>query len=344
MRFMRRLLLPFTYLFDRATRCRNRLYDSGFFKADRFQIPIVSVGNLTMGGTGKTPIICELLRWSLEKGIRPAVVSRGYMRESKGVVKVMIDDDVRKSGDEPLMIASRFPQVPVYVAERRADAIHEILKNENVQIIFADDAFQHRALDRSLDVVVLDATEKIKNYEVLPVGRGRENKTGLCRADYIVLNKVNLVAPEQKKEVIDFIEGICEKSVPLIESEYYISRFVSLDGQKVENPQAYEKIALLSAIGNPSAFAALLGKNFDVRKHFIFRDHHTFSREQIAKALKEADAIGVKKIVVTEKDAVKLRRLHLDFGQEKVWVAELSPKLSLKVKSLYEKILELLSY
>lgn len=158
------------------------------------------------------------------------------------------------------------------------------------------------------------------------------------RADFIILNKVNLVTPEQKQKVCNFIEASCgDREIPIIESEYYIRNLSKLDRSKSEMPSRYEKVLLVSGIGNPNAFEFLARKNFDVQKHLIYRDHHKFSAEDVKRILKEAQTLGVQRILVTEKDAVKL--VVYPEVHEKFWQAELSPKLSLRVKALYEKIL-----
>lgn len=332
------LLYPFSCLYSFFIRCRNWLYDKGIIKVHNFNIPIVSVGNLTWGGTGKTPILCELLRWALEQGLKPAVVSRGYKGRVRGVERVNPDGDPSYFGDEPVMIASRFLTVPVYVGADRVGAVSKILASEQVQIIFADDAFQHRRLGRNLDVVILDCTEKITNYNVAPMGRGREEKNSLRRADFIILNKVNLALPQNKLEALDFISHTCgDIHVPVIESEYYVKRLINLDGVEEVSTSKYHSVLLVSGIGNPSAFEALVAKNYDVKGHMAFWDHYNYSQADIDKILNEAKFLGVEKILITEKDAIKIKKFKEKL--DVVRVVELAPKLSLRVKGLYEKIL-----
>ncbi len=327
-----------SFAYSAVMHVRNMLYDAQLIETHKFAVPVVSVGNLTWGGTGKTPIICELVRWSLEQGFKPAVISRGYKGQFKGVLRVPIDGEASVYGDEPAMMAKRFGSVPVYVGGDRVAVMKELLAKESVQIIFADDAFQHRRLARALDVVVMDCTEKLEHYEVVPLGRGREEKSALKRADFIILNKVNIAPPEAKQQTLDFIDRICEgREIPVIESEYYIKRLVRLDGHEETGAGRFQKVLLASGIGNPAAFSALVAKNFDIKGHMIFRDHHIYSASDIRNIIAEARRLGVDKILVTEKDAVKIR--HLAIGHLLFYVAELGPKLSLRVKGLYEKIL-----
>lgn len=237
--------LPFSWLYDLVMRIRNKMYDSGKLKTYKFDKPIVSVGNLTMGGTGKTPIICKLLHfWALEQGLRPAVISRGYKSKVRGVAKVHLDIKTNYFGDEPAMVVNRFPNVPFYIGADRVAVVESVLANESVDIIFADDAFQHRQF-HAVDIVDLECTEDKMNYQVLPAGRGRERVSGLKRADYIILNKVNLVAPEKKMEVLDFITQNCVgDEVPIIESEYYVKNLKRLSNQEKAELVSSEKVLL----------------------------------------------------------------------------------------------------
>ena len=319
------------------TDLRNTLYDKKILPVHDFSIPIVSVGNLTVGGTGKTPIICELLRWALEQSLRPGVVSRGYCRTGEGIVRVPLSAQGVEFGDEPAMMARRFSTVPVYVGSDRVDAAKVLIAREDVQIIFADDAFQHRRLGRRVDIVILDCMEAINNYASLPLGRAREDKSALRRAHFIILNKCNLATPEQKKLSLEFIDQVCgDLQVPVIESDYYCTRLVRLDGLVQDKIDGYEKVVLLSGVGSPLSFEVMMNKGFDIKKHFIFKDHHAYKSQEIQSVIDESKSLGVQKIVTTEKDAVKLFQF-MDI-KEKIWVAELSPKLSLRIKSLYEKI------
>ncbi len=320
-------------------RARNWLYDRQIWQSQGVSVPVVSVGNLTLGGTGKTPIICELLRWAIENKLNPAVISRGYKgKYESSVARVPVGADPASFGDEPTMIADRFPDVPVYVGRDRVTVARQLLsENPNVKVIFADDAFQHRRLRRDLDIVVVDCMEPIHNYSVVPAGRGRESAQALRRADCVVLNKVNLVPPERKQEVIEFIDRtIGGREIPVIESEYYVGRLIRLDNHETVEPRAFESVTLVSGIGNPQAFETLIGKNFAVKKHFVYRDHHKYSRSEVQKILAISRGYNVKRILTTEKDAVKLRPLAHE--SDLFWQAELRPKLSLRVKWLYEKI------
>jgi tetraacyldisaccharide 4'-kinase len=341
------LLQPLSWLYSRVTSLRNELYDRALFETFDAGLPVVSIGNLTLGGTGKTPMICELVSWALENGLRPAIVSRGYRGQVQGEERVPVNGDPKRYGDEPVLMANRFSKVPVYVGADRVAAVRQLKDKENVDIVFADDAFQHRRLRRNIDVVVVDCTESLQHYRVVPVGRGREKASGLQRADFIILNKVNLATPEQKKNVLEFIENQLDgRTAHVIEAEYYVHKLINLKTGEVIEPRGFEPAVLVSGVGNPKGVERLLVKNFDIKQHLSFRDHHDFSLTDIDRALGEAQKYDAKKILVTEKDAVKIveKIRHDDRSALRLfWRTELSLKLSLQVKKLHEKVLGLKS-
>jgi tetraacyldisaccharide 4'-kinase len=323
--------------YGQLMRWRNRAFDSGKFVTVHFPVPVVSIGNITVGGTGKTPILCEIVQWALTNQIKPAIISRGYRGQFSGVVRVPVDGDARFYGDEPTMMARRFPDVPVYVGADRVAVMTELLKNEKVNIVFADDAFQHRRLGRQLDVVVLDATEKLTNYAVMPLGRAREGLQGLQRAQLIILNKINLISPDQKQKLYDFLEKKLEALLPeIVEAEYYVHEIQSLKTGEQLQPKLQEKVYLISGVGNPRAVETLTKRQFDLQKHFSFADHHPYTSTEIKNIIAQAQKSAVSKVLLTEKDAVKVEQLDVD--KQYLWKTVLTVKLSLRAKSLYEKI------
>lgn len=335
---MNYLAAPFSFLYGQVMRWRNQAFDSGKLATFHFPVPIVSIGNITVGGTGKTPILCELVRWALANNMRPAIISRGYRGRFSGVVRVPVDGDASFFGDEPSMMARRFPGVPVYVGADRVAVMTELLKNEKVNVVFADDAFQHRRLGRQLDVVILDATEKLSNYAVMPQGRAREELQGLRRAHLLILNKINLITPDQKQQLYDFLEKKLGALLPeIVESEYYVHEIQSLKTAERLPPKSHEKVFLISGVGNPRALETLIKRHFDLQKHFSFADHHPYTEPEIKNAITQAQKNSVTKILLTEKDAVKVEHLN-NIEKQYLWKTVLTVKLSLRAKSLYEKI------
>ena len=338
------LAFPASKLFGWIVGARNKLYYNNNFPSKRVSCPVVSVGNITVGGTGKTPILAELVQWGLSQNIKVGIVSRGYKGRFKGVCRVSATepDAPDTYGDEPAMLSERFPEIPVYVGADRVAASEALIQNNDVQIIFADDAFQHRRLHRDLDVVVVDCTEPIYNYKLLPQGRLREPLENLRRAHFIVLNKVNLVSPDQKNKVISLLESLSGGiSCRLIESEYYV-KSLSFKEKTIElgDIGPSEPFLLVSGIGNPQALEANLSQHLNIKKHIRFADHHSYSQKDVTSILKIYKKESCARIIITEKDAVKLKRYPELY--DVALTTQLSPKLSLKAKGLYEEILRVI--
>ena len=334
---MRFFLIPFAALYSLVMRVRNRLYDFGLLKSFGFDTPIVSVGNLSAGGTGKTPLTALLVQSCLDRGLRVAIVSRGYGGQIKSgwarVPKAIVKSDAEKYGDEPCWFAERFPQVPVYVGPDRATVVRALLtpqggsesfgKNK-IDLIFADDAFQHRRLRRTLDVVVIDATQPRWHYRSLPLGRLREGFASLSRASLVFVTKCNLAEARQ----LDWLNRKIKKvsSCPLICTDAVVTRFFD---QKREHKflfVATDRLLLVSGIGRPQTFEATirLATPAEIAGHLIFQDHQQYDEEVRQKINSEATRLGVDAVVVTEKDAVKL----MDWQASKpLAIAELETRL-----------------
>ena len=328
------VLGPLSFLYGKVTSFRNRLYDQGIFKSHSCELPVVSVGNLTMGGTGKTPIIEHLLNWAKTNGLKPALVTRGYAGRVKGVQKMTAPVDPNFFGDEPTMLHRRFPSLPIYVGADRVEAVRKINREENIDLGFADDAFQHRRLRRNVDIVVVDCMESQKNYKTLPLGRARESLDSIQRSNFLLLNKVNLVSADRRTKILEFLTNhMVRKEIPIIEVEYNIARFTNLDSGKSWNPTLQESVLAASGIGNPRGFEKLLRESLEVSKHMIFDDHYRYKKRDIESLVSSADKLGVQKIVVTEKDAVKISSLNLHL--DRFWSMDLILRFSPKVEELY---------
>lgn len=186
------LLAPFALLYGLTVLVRNGLYQIGFFKSIRFSFPVISIGNLSVGGTGKTPHI-EYFIQHLQEYVRIGVLSRGYGRNTRGYRLVQTNDHAELSGDEPVQIKRKFPDTAVAVSENRALGIPQLLKtNPEVQLILLDDAYQHRAIRPALSILLTDYNRPYYQDFLLPVGRLREWRGGARRADAIVVTKCPL--------------------------------------------------------------------------------------------------------------------------------------------------------
>lgn len=340
------LLAPAALLYRSLTEARNFAFEHGFKSVEDIGRPVISIGNITAGGTGKTPLVAHLAEGFTKHGVRVGIVSRGYGGTETGPARVPSDgasDTARRFGDEPAWLAARFPDIPMIIGRDRVAAAKHLLSQSDVELILADDAFQHRRLSRALDVVVLDASAPRWHYRALPLGRLREPFASLSRAQAIFITKANLASPEALQWIRTRIESECGNKALVYQAESYIKGFAPLS-TPVFAPAVVpaiefrsKKLFLVSAIGNPEAFAALIENDIgsEVKGHRKFADHHAYSSEDFTAIENEARSKGVDCIVVTEKDAVK-------FGGWKsplpCWVTRLEIKTRTGLEDFYEAV------
>lgn len=291
-------------VYGSATATRNWLYDHGWRKKTAIGKPVISVGNLTVGGTGKTPIAMYVAEFLQSRGLKPAIVSRGYGGEILGVEKVDVENYQASSryGDEPVLMATHLSNVPVIVGPDRVLAAQKAA--EVADVIVADDAFQHRRLVRNLDIVVVDSTQKQWALRSLPWGMARESWTGIGRAGLIILSKTNLADADQVDRWRQQLKEMT--SAPVVEAGYKPDGLVDMTGRPWQ--KSMDSWLAVSGIGQPKPFQRLLidELKLNVERHYWYRDHHAFTEQDIADLANKLDPnMG---IVITEKDAVKWRR------------------------------------
>lgn len=286
-------------------RVRNYLYDKGYFDVAHSSSFVISIGNLTWGGTGKTALTAQMARWLTSSGYRTAVVSRGYGRQSRGFQIVsdgrQLPEDWETAGDEPYWIAHQVPEAIVLVSEDRSEAIR-FLEQDPPHVILLDDGFQNRRIARDLDLVLIDASESLLNQKVIPFGKLREPLDSLKRADALILSHSRKSHPETLEWIAAHI------SVPIFHADYVL----------VSKDQEWEgkKVAAFCALGAPNHFFKMLkdlGADLVSRK--TFRDHHAYTQENLEEIQAGAIISGANALVTTQKDAVKIKRswLHLPF-------------------------------
>ncbi len=301
---MKYFLLPFSILYGIVTDVRNFLYDKGFWKEYRFDFPIINVGNLTVGGTGKTPHVEYLIRLLKDK-YSLTTLSRGYGRKTKGFIKANSDANAQTIGDEPYQYFQKFNDIiDIAVGENRVEAVREIIKQKfNNDIIILDDAFQHRAIKPSLNLLLIDYSRPIYEDFTFPAGRLRERKHGAKRADAIIITK----CPEN---LSNKMRGEIEKKVRPYLTENTSLFFTKIMYGKPQNCRSelgnndFKKAILLSGIANPKQFEMYANTQFEVVNHLVFRDHHDFTENDIAKIKNQNIKPGTV-ILMTEKDMVK---------------------------------------
>ncbi|WP_026933660.1 tetraacyldisaccharide 4'-kinase [Christiangramia echinicola] len=296
---LRKLLFPFSLIYHGVTEVRNKLYDAGILNSTRYDIPIIAVGNLNMGGTGKSPMI-EYLIEILGKDHVVASLSRGYKRESEGFQLVEISDSVAKSGDEPLQFKIKFPETIVAVDANRREGIEE-LKKYSPDLILLDDAFQHRKVQAGLYILLTAFGDLYTDDFVLPVGNLRESSKGAERAQIIIVTKCpDDLSSSEMSRIRKKLKPSLDQSV-FFSSIKYAGKIISTKEELALNDIEASDFVLVTGIARPKPLIEFLGsKNIEL-EHFKFPDHHNFTEKEISK-LKEAS-----KILTTEKDYMRLK-------------------------------------
>jgi len=344
------LLGPLAKAFSLAVDARYWLYKKEILNSRQVSVPVISVGNITLGGTGKTPFVDLIVKYLTEKNKNVGLVSRGYGAKEK---KRGIIDQNQKNygnlasqfGDEPTMLQWRNPTLHVVVNPNRYRACQELINKKSVEIIVADDAFQHLALKRDLDLVLLDATESYENFKLLPLGRMREGFSSLERASLVILNKANLVSLEKVQNLRDLVFSKCSflKNEPnrWLEANYEFEGFFHLETDKPWSGSYNEKLLVLSGIANNQTFFKMCRDKFgkSVYGEMGFSDHYVYSKTDMALIMIRAKELGADRILITEKDAVKISQ----------WKSDIFVYTKLKVslvgdgRKLYDKIDQIIS-
>ena len=306
---MRELLYtPLSWLYGLAVNFRHRLFDWGVLKGEQFDIPIICIGNITVGGTGKTPM-AEMLISFLKRKHCVALISRGYGRRTKGYREVTIDAHYRDVGDEPLQIKRKFPDTTVVVCEKRVEGIRRLREEHpEVNLIVMDDGFQHRYVQPKINLLMVDSTRPIQNDRMLPAGTLRDNPEQLYRANYFVVTK----CPEKMAPIDRRI--LRKVLVKYAYQRIYFTRFETFSPQPLFPKEELRplkqrgKVIALSGIGNPKPFLSTLNEQYRVVEEVTLKDHHVYRvrdmlhLEELLK--RHPDAA----IITTEKDAVKMGR------------------------------------
>jgi subfamily B ATP-binding cassette protein MsbA len=284
------LLYPFSLVFSFLTSRRRRRYMKNKIKSFTSKIPLIVIGNLTIGGTGKTPLVKYIAKELMAKGYKPGIVSRGYGGQFKKTLKVTVETSVKETGDEAQILSKL--GIPFYIDKNRVRAVKELLKNNDCNVILSDDGLQHYKMGRNIEIAVIDGKRRFGNNLTFPAGPLRESKNRLKTVDFIVNN-----------------------SGPTDEGEYLMSisptKFVHLKSGKsysVENWPMHNQVHAVAGLGNPGRFFDLLEKlGFDIVRH-PFPDHHNFSSSDLF-------YLDHLPIIMTEKDASKCK----DFDNNKIW-------------------------
>lgn len=313
MRLLSALLFPISVLYGTVTFVRNKMFDCGILPSEKFDVPVICVGNLSVGGTGKTPHT-EYLARLLSARYRVAVLSRGYKRKSKGFVLADERTTARELGDEPYQIRRKFPDIKVAVDADRRNGITRLMQlpdEEKPEVIILDDAFQHRYVKPTLSLLLTDCKRLYTSDYVLPAGRLREWKSGASRADIIIVTKCKAdISDEERENILRQISPSKKQRVFFTYINYgellpvFGDRSDALMNVTSGNPE----VILLTGIANPLPLKNKVeefSSNIDM---LSFPDHHDFSEADIRSVENrlKAGKDNRKIVVTTEKDAVRL--------------------------------------
>jgi len=293
-----------------AVRARNRLFDLGVLKQEKVGCPVVSVGNLTVGGTGKTPMVILLAGMLRDRGMRPAVLSRGYGGKSASGVLVVSDGrqilaGPEEAGDEPVLIARRLKGIPVLAGAKRALTGRYARENFGVDVMVLDDGFQHRWIHRDLDIVLLDSRQPLGNGLLLPRGPLRESPLALDRAGVVVFTRSqDSAGPVMDKDISGILSGR-----PLLRTRIRPTNLVGADG--TELPLSFlagKKVFAFAGIAQPESFRQTVeGLGGVIAGFRAFRDHHRYTAEDWGRIEHDAGLVRADIVLATEKDLVKLQ-------------------------------------
>jgi tetraacyldisaccharide 4'-kinase len=309
------LLYPFSLVFGAVTAIRNFMYNTGILPHHEFRLPVICVGNITVGGTGKTPhteYLVELLR----KEFRVATLSRGYRRKSSGFRIASSSDEVREIGDEPMQIHRKFPDVTVAVDRNRVNGVKSIIKEKpGTEVIILDDGFQHRSITPGFTILLTDFNRLMINDHLLPYGRLRENVINMKRADIILVTKSpENISPIQRRIIVKEINKAPYQNLYFTSIDYktpvpVFSKDATLELSTDLKKKRSGGVILVTGIANPLPLKEYLSVWFTEIVHLPFPDHHTFTENDIVKISGAFYNLGSaeKFIITTEKDAVRLR-------------------------------------
>ena len=307
------LLLPFAILFWIAVAIRNWMYDKNILKSTSFGLPLICVGNLSVGGTGKSPMV-EYLVLHLKNRFKVATLSRGYKRKTRGYALATDKTTAIDVGDEPMQFHLKFPDVPVAVGEERLDAIPQLLHDKpNTEAIILDDAFQHRVVKAGLNILLTDCNNLFTRDFFLPTGDLRDQQKSAKRAQIIVVTKCKPdLSDDEKISITDEIDPLPNQKVFFTTISYGTPYHITKHDFKFVDEKT--EVLLVTGIANPRPLKSYLEERIETYYMMPYNDHHIFSMLDWKDIKKRFDNISAEKkiILTTEKDSMRL----LKFRQE----------------------------
>lgn len=301
-------LYPFSLLYSIGAAVRNMMYSTGLKKSVKFRTPVINVGNLSVGGSGKSPMVMYLAE-VLSRQYRTGVLSRGYGRLTKGYSITNYKSTFKTVGDEAMQLFERFRnRIVIGVSEERVPGAKKIIEEMELDVLLLDDAFQHRAIKPGLNLLLTDYHNPYFKDFVLPAGDLREPRSGASRADIIIVTKCPPELTDEKKQYyISRIKPGNRQKI-FFSSVVYDENIMSADKHMPDNNLAYYDILLITGIANPKPLVEHLSHYSSRVKHLKFRDHHNFSDTDVKNIISEYKKLGEYRLILTtEKDYVRLK-------------------------------------
>ena len=315
------LLFPFSLIVWLCISIRNWMFDKGYYRSATFNMPIICVGNISVGGTGKSPMVEYLLRL-LHPHFKVATLSRGYKRKTKGYALANVNTTALEIGDEPMQFHKKFPDVPVSVGEERIEAIPQLLHDRpDTEVIILDDAFQHRRVNAGFNIVLTQCGDLYTRDWFLPTGDLRDNRSSAKRADMIIVTKCPAdMDQEARKHVIDEIGPTPVQHVFFSSIAYGLPYHIT-NASTFQLGQDCE-VLLVCGIANPKPLKQYIEKHSSTYVEKIYNDHHIFTIDDLQEIKQRFDKLDGKQniILTTEKDAVRLLKFQQELADLPLYV------------------------
>ena len=303
------LRTPASFLWDLGSGIHRKLYDAAVLPKQVLPKPVVSVGNWTMGGTGKTPFTDWLIDLAKKQNKKVVVLSRGYGRRNKLTEEVLVTSKAEDVGDEPLLLKMHHPDCPVYVGRSRYAAGMKALEKYQPDFFILDDGFQHHQLDRKTNIVLVDATQSPAKHKVFPLGWARESSDCLLHADWIVHTKTNLISSQELEYRKKWLESVAEPTTSILSAEYQMQGYFDSQNTEVQAKNK-QRVMALAGIARAEVFFHSVKQDFQVVEALSYADHKVYTKDIVKNVLNKLKQHQVTGLVVTEKDWVKLKEFR----------------------------------
>ena len=334
------LLFPFSIIYGLIIISRNYLFNKKIIKSVSFSLPVIAVGNLSAGGTGKSPMV-EYLITILKDKYKTATLSRGYKRTTKGYVLAHNKTTALEIGDEPMQFHQKFPETAVAVGEERIVAIPQLLQDRpETEVIILDDAFQHRSVKPGLNILLTAYGDLFIHDFFLPTGNLRDQRSSYKRADLIVVTKCPIdLSDKERNDIKKQINPLPHQKIFFSAMQYGHPYHIITATEKTID--LGDEILLVCGIANPAPLKDYLSQNAKICHPIFFSDHHIFTRDDIKKIKNKLNAIAADKkmIITTSKDAVRLKKFNKELSELPLFVLPVQHKFLFNQGMQFEGII-----